>query len=437
MLRFILRLFVVLAVGFVISSQVVDRSASYLFEPLSEGYTRQAVRGQMYSLVRELGQVPAADREAYVRDRLAPHYGLGLRVAPAASFEASEAERELIAAGSFFIRDEMQTFVAALPGPGDQWLEMKLPAEPPVGPWVLVAVYSALTLLLGAFMLVWALPTWRDLEALKTAAQRMGQGDLQARARLSRHSTIRGLGDTFNQMSERISALVSNQRELTNAVSHELRTPIARLSFELDMMDREDDPEARRRLVEEMKSDVAELDSMASELLMYARLEHKGDGVALQPQDARGWLESVVQHAGFEAGVAGVRCEVAQCQVPEVHLHQRYMTRALLNLLQNAIRHAGGRVQVSLLGGSAREYVLMVDDDGPGIAPADRERIFEPFIRLDESRDRETGGVGLGLAIVSRVARWHNGSVRADDSPLGGARFVIAWKALSAPGRST
>ncbi len=428
MLRFVLRLFVVLAVGFVISNEVVDRSANYFFEPVSGAYTREAVRGQIHSLAQELGRVPPTEREAYVRDKLAPHYGLALKVAPADSYEASAEEQAEIASGRFIMRDKMQTFVTALSGPGDQWLEVRLPPEPPVGPWVMAAVYSALGLLLCAFMLVWALPIWRDLEALKTAALRMGQGDLQARARLSRHSSIRNLGDTFNQMSDRISALIGNQQELTNAVSHELRTPIARLSFELDMIDREDDPAARKRLVEEMKSDVAELDAMASELLMYARLEHKGDGVALQPQDARGWLDSVVQHAGFEAGLSGVRCEVALCRVREVHLHQRYMTRALLNLLQNAIRHAGGQVQVSLLGASAREYVLIVDDDGPGILPADRERIFEPFIRLDESRDRGTGGVGLGLAIVSRVARWHNGTVQASESPLGGARFVIAWK---------
>jgi len=74
--------------------------------------------------------------------------------------------------------------------------------------------------------------------------------------------------------------------------------------------------------------------------------------------------------------------------------------------------------------------VLTVDDDGPGVPPADRERIFEPFIRLDESRDRGTGGTGLGLAIVSRVARWHNGTALATDSPLGGARFVVSWKAV-------
>ncbi|MGE8636286.1 MAG: ATP-binding protein, partial [Achromobacter piechaudii] len=113
----------------------------------------------------------------------------------------------------------------------------------------------------------------------------------------------------------------------------------------------------------------------------------------------------------------------------EVRLHPRYMTRALLNLLQNAIRHAGGRVQVALTSPAPHEYVLTVDDDGPGVPGADRERIFEPFIRLDESRARVTGGTGLGLAIVSRVARWHNGAAAVSDSALGGARFEIRWNA--------
>ncbi|WP_424625323.1 ATP-binding protein [Achromobacter marplatensis] len=434
MLKFVLRLFVVMAIGFVISNEVVDRTANYFFEPVNAAYAREAVRGQLHSLTQEVGRVAPEARASYVRDALAPHYGLGLKVLDpadyeAASYQLTEEERKTIADGGFFLRDKLMTFVTAIPGPGAQWIEVKLPPEPPIGPWVIAGIYSALGLLLCAFMLVWALPIWRDLEALKTAAQRMGQGDLQARARLSRHSSIRNLGDTFNQMSDRIGALISNQRDLTNAVSHELRTPIARLSFELDMIDREADPEARKRLVEEMKSDVAELDSMASELLMYARLEHKSDDVALRAQDARGWLDSVVQHAAYEAGVSGVHCAVSQCDVAEVRLHQRYMTRALLNLLQNAIRHAGGRVQVSLTSPAPQEYVLTVDDDGPGVPPADRERIFEPFIRLDESRDRGTGGTGLGLAIVSRVARWHNGMALATDSPLGGARFVVSWRA--------
>ena len=245
MLKFVLRLFVVLAVGFVISNEIVDRSANYLFEPVSDAYTRESVRGQIHSLVQELSRIEPASRQTHIDDQLAPYYGLRLRVVNARDYNASDKERQAIRAGDFFIRDKMQTFVAGIPGAGGQWLELKLPPEPSIGPWVIAAVYSALGLLLCAFMLVWALPIWRDLEALKTAAQRMGQGDLQARARLSRHSSIGNLGETFNQMSERIGALISNQRELTNAVSHELRTPIARLSFELDMMGRERDEAAR------------------------------------------------------------------------------------------------------------------------------------------------------------------------------------------------
>jgi len=434
MLKFVLRIFVVLAIGFVLSSEVVDRAANYLFERETANYTREAVRGQLHSLKQELANVPPEARRDYVRDTLAPHYGLALQVLDpadyrAADFALTDEEWRTIDAGGFFLRDKLMSFVAAIPGPGAQWLLVKMPPEPLVGTWVIVGVYSALGLLLCGFMLLWALPIWRDLEALKTAAQHMGQGDLHARVRLSRFSSIRGLGDTFNQMSDRISALISNQRDLTNAVSHELRTPISRLSFELDMIDREPDPEARSRLVEEMKSDVAELDSMASELLMYARLEHKSDNVPLQALDARGWLDAVVQHAAFEAGLLGVECTVSQCDVDEIRLHSRYMTRALLNLLQNAIRHAGERVQVGLTSPAPHNYMLTVDDDGPGVPPADRERIFEPFIRLDESRARGTGGTGLGLAIVSRVARWHNGTAFVADSPLGGARFVISWNA--------
>lgn len=430
MLKFVLRIFVVLAVGFVISNEVVDRSANFLISPVSEAYQREAVRGQIHSLLQELSPIDPDKRQEFLDTVLKPHYGLGLRVVDAGAIDLSDKDRKDIEAGGFAMRDKMQTYIAAIPGAGrTQWLEMKLPPEPSIGPWVLAGVYSALGLLLCGFMMVWALPIWRDLEALKGAALRMGQGDLQARARLSRHSSIRSLGDTFNQMSERIATLVGTQRELTNAVSHELRTPIARLAFELDMMENESDPQARQHLIDEMKSDVAELDGMASELLMYARLEHKEGHFPLQALDARGMLDGVVQHAGFEAGLRNVHCVVAACDVQEVRMHQRYMTRALLNLLQNAIRYADKAVQVSLSSPAVGHYVLTVDDDGPGIEPSDRERIFEPFIRLDESRDRNTGGTGLGLAIVSRVARWHNGTVECTASPLGGARFMIRWQA--------
>ena len=126
----------------------------------------------------------------------------------------------------------MQTFVAGIPGAGGQWLELKLPPEPSIGPWVIAAVLSALGLLLCVRCWCGRCPSgaiWRRSRRRRSA---WAKGDLQARARLSRHSSIGNLGETFNQMSERIGALISNQRELTNAVSHEAahahRAPVVR-----------------------------------------------------------------------------------------------------------------------------------------------------------------------------------------------------------------
>ena len=115
MIKFVLRLFVVLAVGFVISNEVVDRSANYLFEPVSDAYTRESVRGQIHSLVLELSKVEPGARAAHIEQQLAPYYGLGLRVFNASDYNASDKERRIAARGDFFIRDKMQTFVAAIP----------------------------------------------------------------------------------------------------------------------------------------------------------------------------------------------------------------------------------------------------------------------------------------------------------------------------------
>jgi two-component system sensor kinase ParS len=116
--------------------------------------------------------------------------------------------------------------------------------------------------------------------------------------------------------------------------------------------------------------------------------------------------------------------------VSVVAIEPQFMARALLNLLRNAIRYARQRVEVSIEHTDNGRWRLCVDDDGPGIPAADRVRIFEPFTRLDEDRSRATGGFGLGLAIVRRVAEWHHGTVEASDSPLGGARFMLSWPAV-------
>jgi two-component system sensor kinase ParS len=128
----------------------------------------------------------------------------------------------------------------------------------------------------------------------------------------------------------------------------------------------------------------------------------------------------------LEAEAAGVQLSIGDCRVDTVSIEPRFMARAVINLLRNAIRYAEQRVEVSLLR-NGEDYEVRVSDDGPGVPLQGREKIFEPFSRLDASRDRRTGGFGLGLALVRRVSQSHGGQVEVGDSAWGGALFRMTW----------
>lgn len=432
MLKFAIRIFVVAAIGYVAGSQLVQRSLEYLLDPLSADLSYQSVRGQIHALRKELDGLAPGARADYLRDEIQPHYGLGLNLLTDAQAQPTPAERQQLATAGFIMRDEYNVYVAPLPGEPRQWLELSLPRAPrAVERWITIAAWAALSLIVGIILLVlWALPLWRDLDRLRNATLRMGQGELGARVRLSRLAGMRHVGESFNQMAERISALVENQRSLTNAVSHELRTPLARLSFEVALLGQDQHLPRRHQILRDMQADICELETLVAELLVYARLERPGDDtVRLETVDTCDWLGEALAQVAHQAEARGILCHVHRDYPPRVRLHPRYMSRALLNLVQNAVRYASRHVEVRLSQCPAGGFELIVDDDGGGIAPADRARVFEPFIRLDESRDRGTGGAGLGLAIVWRVAANHGGGIEIHDSPLGGARFVLRWPA--------
>lgn len=151
--------------------------------------------------------------------------------------------------------------------------------------------------------------------------------------RLSRIAGIRHVGESFNQMAERIAALIENQRSLTNAVSHELRTPLARLSFEVDMLGRGGLPPTHQHVLRDMRADISELENMVAELLVYARLERPTEEtVRLETVDTRDWLGEALAQVAHQAQARNVECRVADGHPPHVCLHPRYMSRALLNL---------------------------------------------------------------------------------------------------------
>ena len=281
--------------------------------------------------------------------------------------------------------------------------------------------------IVAVLVFFWVRPFWRDLRRLNFAADAIGAGRFGVSTRVGRFSPLRPFSDAFRGMAQRIAGVLQSHRMLTSAVSHELRTPIARLRFSHSLALEESDPGAKDRYLARMEADIAEIESLTAELLDYARLERGTPAIVQQVVPAEAWLEDALAEA--RNGQAGGQRPIeihARSEVAAVRCEPRYMARALVNLLRNAKAHAVATVLVSLREESGRT-VLEVDDDGAGVPMAERERLFEPFARLDDSRGRDSGGFGLGLAIVRQVARWHGGEATITDSPLGGARVSVVW----------
>jgi two-component system sensor kinase ParS len=423
MLRLFLRLYIILALGLAGAIWAVNYTFSELLPDANETYNREAMRGPAYSLATQLSSVTGAAREQRLAE-LQQHYGMRLKLHQAQELDLSERERSLLAENKLVVRGDFGEFIANLDG-GAQLLSIRLPEEPK---WLYFWAYAFLGASLALVLYFWVRPHWRDLELIRLAAQRFGDNDLSSRIRLPQRSNVRDLAQHFNQMASRIEGLIANQRELTNAVSHELRTPIARLSFELDQL-KQSDPQHNRELIADMYADLGELEEMVSELLTYASLEHGATVINRENVQASNWLDSVVGSVALEAEAAGVQIRIRACEVEHISIEPRFMARAVINLLRNAIRYAEQRVEVSLLR-VGQGYEVQVNDDGPGVPVAGRAKIFEPFSRLDASRDRRTGGFGLGLALVRRVSQSHGGQVEVGDSPWGGASFRMTWAHL-------
>jgi two-component system sensor histidine kinase RstB len=177
---------------------------------------------------------------------------------------------------------------------------------------------------------------------------------------------------------------------------------------------------------EHIDKDIESLNQLIDEILTYAKLEQGTPSLHLESIA----LYQIVRQVGEETRALGkaISVEVLEPdQTVTAIAEQRYLHRVVQNLAGNAIRYANQRIRISAGIEQGRAFVC-VEDDGPGIPEKDREKIFLPFARLDDSRTRASGGYGLGLSIVSRIAFWFGGSMQVDQSPeLGGARFIMRW----------
>ncbi|HIO97663.1 MAG TPA: GHKL domain-containing protein [Leucothrix sp.] len=230
-------------------------------------------------------------------------------------------------------------------------------------------------------------------------------------------------------MAEHIEQLISSHKTLTNAVSHELRTPVSRLRFGLEMLEKTKSTEDKARYIASMNTDIEELDTMLAELLTYARMDRQEISLNIQPIVLSDWLEAQAQY--WQSQCEDIKIKISHSGLSSKKvacMDHKLMTRVLHNLIQNACRYAKHEIQLRLEYKEGH-FKLFVEDDGAGIPKQHYSTIFDPFTRVDDSRDRDSGGYGLGLAIVKQIIKAHQGKVSISQSnALGGANFLLEWQ---------
>lgn len=298
--------------------------------------------------------------------------------------------------------------------------------------WQLEATWTATVLLLlgiPVLMLGTAVAAWwvtgralRPVVRIREQVERITLQNLSRRVPTPRsRDEVGRLAVTMNDMLARLEASQQSQARFVADASHELRSPLTTIAGALEIARGADDDRTWRELEPLMTSETERLTKLVRDLLLLTRTDE--GGLALQVADVDlDDLASAEVRRLREAGQVQVTPDIVATRVAGDPFA---LSQVLRNLVDNAARHAHGhvwvRVRPDLTGGA----LVVVADDGDGIAEADRPRVFERFVRLDDSRSRDLGGSGLGLPIVAQVARAHGGSVEVDESPAGGARFTV------------
>ena len=280
--------------------------------------------------------------------------------------------------------------------------------------------YVFILWMVGTSMLLFGIATVfmrnqvRSVRKLAVAADRFGKGLDVAKFKPEGAAEVRQAAQAFNLMRERIQRQIQQRTEMLAGVSHDLRTPLTRMKLQLAIMG-ELDGRA------ELKEDVAEMERMVEGYLAFARGEGSEPPVAT---DLPALVDDVVGRYRRQGIAIDLHSE-GEIVMP---IRPDAMARALGNLIGNAVRYGGqvGGGQVWVRVGCRRDAAeVLIDDDGPGIPPEQREEVFKAFTRLDQSRNMGTGGVGLGLTIARDIVRTHGGDLLLEDSPLGGLRARV------------
>ena len=420
MKKLFVQFYLLLFVCFLVMTMLVGLVYKFTAERAGRQSLDDLMKSSLYLMRSELREIPPHDWARTLKE-LDLNLSFDLRIEPMKDFDLAPPAMQRLRDGDIVALDEKYTFIQRIPrshyvlavGPVPYLYylhQMRL---------LDLALLGFIAISLAFPVFIWMRPHWQDMLKLESAAQRFGEGHLTERIHFDSGSSFDRLGIAFNQMADNINALIASKKQLIDGIAHELRTPLVRLRYRLEMSENLTAAESQA-----LNRDIGQLEALIEELLTYARLDRPQTELHLSTPDLPVWLQT---HINDVQSVNPQRKLLAAI-TPGAYgaLDMRLMERVLDNLMNNAMRYSETTLRIGLdLQGS--QAILCVEDDGPGIEPAEREKVFEPFVRLDPSRDRATGGCGLGLAIVRSIAQAMGGTVRCEASELGGARFVFSW----------
>jgi signal transduction histidine kinase len=412
------RSYLLIVGGLIVTASVLDYGFQHLQKP-AWAQPLQWVEGNLTLIEARLSELPEEQRNEAV-SLLESQLGFPVRLLPAdhvvQQAEPLQLTQEVFddAGRAVYLRESPTLRSVLQIGPLDQPVEHESPFLFLIPPLFYLSIFVIVGL--------WLWPLVRDLNLLTESARNFAADYRQPINASGKVSGLRELAASFDEMAGRIRKLILGQKELTGALSHEMRTPLARIKFALAMLGNQGPPSED---IKSINQDVAEIDQLITAMLDYARLDHSEMEISPQLTPVDAWMEQVVG----KARASHPQLQISQQSGQEFASFDPYlMELALSNMLVNACRYARTQVLASFVC-EAGQNRLAVDDDGQGIPEAERQTVFKAFTRLDSSRNRQTGGYGLGLAIVARIAALHGGSARAETSRLGGARIVVSWKA--------
>ena len=364
-----------------------------------------------------------------VVDELQPYFGYSIEILPIDIALPHSVSHELKNLGFSYDSDKEVVYIDLNDG---NLLQL--------GPIVMRDILQSNTMSLSVFLIIWALfsaiiffiliyfafsAVWKDLVNIRQTAEQLGLGNLKARTENVKGWLFKPLANVLNNMGTHIEHLVSTNQTISHAMAHELRTPLARMRFELSMLEESNDEQEKLLLQKGMSDDINELETLISASLNYFKMQQSNIELNLTQVSLKQWGEKVCQSlALFKPKGFELTCNSQDVlAIIDTNLAETIVK----NLLLNAFKYATHKAVLNITK-QKNSVIIEIDDDGPGIPFEAREKIFMPFARLDTSRTRSTGGYGLGLAYVKLMAEFHNGNAFVVTSPLGGARFVVSLK---------